>query len=380
MYLRISTAGAIGFAVALSLGAATSGVAQSDTAAARRATRSDSTKRATTTHRRRAADRAGMTSSRRIPVSKDVGMRADTSRKTSTGEVASNIVAVTVFDAEKARVDSMFLADHSRLDDLGKQVTDVSARVNDVSTRVNGVNDQVTGVRRDVDALRTSQMALADSLRLLRQRFNAMRNRSLFNNSGFFVGLGVGANFPNGTLSNIGYDQGLHIEVPIGYRKPGSLLGVQLDLGVQTLDGLNRSMVASNGTTFTSDNPDPRMYSAIGAVTLNFPLGQNHHNEFYLIGGGGLYHFTGYGSQSTLAAQLGEDVISSGTNTSGSTNKWGVTGGAGLQFGLVGPSSIFIESRFTNVFTTRNSNTTLVAGDAGNNLRWVPLMLGISLH
>jgi hypothetical protein len=229
-------------------------------------------------------------------------------------------------------------------------------------------------------------MATADSLRMLRTAFDARRNRSLFGNSGFFVGLATGANFTNGTLNDIGYDTGLNVEVPIGWRKPGSLLGVQLNLGAQTFDGLNnRTLVnTSTGSSFNFYNPDPQVYSAVGALTLNFPLGQNRHNSFYLIGGGGLYHFRHVGGSSTLAAQLGDDVVETGQQTvqtgEKNVNKWGVTGGAGLQFGLIGPSSIFVESRFTNVFTNRNNNTSIVLGDNGKNLRWVPLMVGISLH
>ena len=109
-------------------------------------------------------------------------MRSDTTRQQSGGEVVVGVTqeALTTqlndaMTAERSRVDSMFAADRSRLDDL--------------NTKVNGMNDQIAGVRRDVDALRTSQMALSDSLMRLRTAFNRMRNRSLFNNSGFFVGL-----------------------------------------------------------------------------------------------------------------------------------------------------------------------------------------------
>jgi hypothetical protein len=173
--------------------------------------------------------------------------------------------------------------------------------------------------------------------------------------------------------------------VPIGYRKPGSLLGFQVNLAAQTFDGLNNRFVTStNGTVFAANNPDPRLYSAIAALTLNFPLGQNHKNEIYLIGGGGAYHFTHYGTSSTLAAQLGDDVFdnSSTVTATGTTSvtKWGVTGGAGLQFGLVGPSSIFVESRFTNVFANRANDSSIQLSDAGKNLRWVPLIVGITLH
>jgi len=173
--------------------------------------------------------------------------------------------------------------------------------------------------------------------------------------------------------------------VPIGYRKPGSLLGFQVNLGVQTFDGINNQFITTNtGTTFTANNVDPRLYSAIAALTLNFPLGQNKKNEFYLIGGGGAYHFSHYGTSSTLAGQLGDDVFDNSSTVTAtgksSVTKWGVTGGAGLQFGMIGPSSIFVESRFTNVFANRANDSSIQLGDAGKNLRWVPLMVGISLH
>lgn len=372
MNLRISITGAIGFAAALTLGAATSGVAQDTTRTARDSSAMRNTMRDSTTRRHR------VRSTRHIPLRKETGMRSDTTRQQSGGEVVVGVTqeALTTqlndaMTAERSRVDSMFAADRSRLDDL--------------NTKVNGMNDQIAGVRRDVDALRTSQMALSDSLMRLRTAFNRMRNRSLFNNSGFFVGLAAGANFTNGTLHNIGYDQGLNVEVPIGYRKPGNLLGFQLNLGVQTFDGLNnRFVTTTTGTRFAANNPDPRLYSAIAALTLNFPFSQNKKNEFYLIGGGGVYHFSHYGTSSTLAAQLGDDVFDNSstitaTGTS-SVTKWGVTGGAGLQFGMVGPTSIFVESRFTNVFANRANDSSIQLDDPGKNLRWVPLVVGISLH
>ena len=48
------------------------------------------------------------------------------------------------------------------------------------------------------------------------------RRSDTSNNSGFFVGLGLGANFTNGTLHQIGYDQGLHVE---DHRPHRQLLG-----------------------------------------------------------------------------------------------------------------------------------------------------------
>lgn len=314
------------------------------------------------------------TSTRRIPLRKDFSRtRSDTTRMQSGGEVMLTQRYDSMFSTERSRVDSMLASDRSRIDEL-------NAKVTDLDTKVSGANDAVAGVRRDVDAMKASQLALSDSLNRLRMAFNRSRHGSLFGNSGFSIGLAGGANFTNGTLHTIGYDQGIHVAIPIAYNRPGTMLGLKAEFAMQTFDGLNqgaRTFNTGNGGTITLNayNPDPRIYSAIGMVTLNFPFNARATNKFYVEGGGGAYMFRKFGNNSTLGDVLGENPTTTSSSNKTAT-KFGVTGGAGLEFGLIGPASVFVESRFTNVFADKS---VLTSGDRAN-LRFVPVMLGISLH
>lgn len=367
MSFRLSTGCALGLTVALTLGAATSSRAQTDT------TRQDSTRMRQDSTRMQQDTTRRTTSTRRIPLRKDFSQaRSDTTRMQSGGEVMLTQRYDSMFSTERSRVDSMLANDRTRIDELNTKVTDLD-------TKVSGATEAVAGVRRDVDAMRASQLALSDSLNRLRMAFNRSRNRSLFGNSGFSIGLAGGANFTNGTLHTIGYDQGLNVAIPVAYNRPGTMLGLKAEFAVQTFDGLNvgaRTFDTGNGTiTLNAVNPDPRIYSATGMVTLNFPFNARATNKFYVEGGGGAYMFRKFGNNSALSDVLGESPATT-SSSSKTVTKFGVTGGAGLEFGLVGPASIFVESRFTNVFADKS---VLTSGDRAN-LRFVPVMLGISLH
>ena len=91
-----------------------------------------------------------------------------------------------------------------------------------------------------------------------------------------------------------------------------------------------------------------------------FPFGSSG-SSFYLMGGGGLHHFTDVGSDNGAAIIDGTALSSSGKN---SLTKAGVNGGAGLNFGF-GRAKLFLESRFVSVFTE------------GKNSNYVPIILGV---
>jgi hypothetical protein len=49
----------------------------------------------------------------------------------------------------------------------------------------------------------------------------------------------------------------------------------------------------------------------------------------------------------------------------------------------VGPASLFVESRLVNVVSDRGSNSTAfrnVFGDRGKDVRWVPIVLGVTFR
>jgi hypothetical protein len=107
-------------------------------------------------------------------------------------------------------------------------------------------------------------------------------------------------------------------------------------------------------------------------ITLNLPINAAKSNLVYLMAGGGIYQFHHIGTSSSLA-QLFNNV----DNTPKTETQFGFTGGAGLELHILGPTSLFAQTRFTNV-TADNS---IVAGnDVGKSLRWIPVVVGFQLR
>jgi hypothetical protein len=207
-----------------------------------------------------------------------------------------------------------------------------------------------------------------------------MYGRRLFGTSGFYIGVGGGASMPVSDLKDIGYDNGWNVNVPLGWesnvmRFP---LGVRLTGSYNRLNGGTTSALVTTtdptGTSTTQvatiNNANADVWGANADLTLKFPFNEARSASLYLLGGGGVHYFRNVGG-TILGSRLGQDVITTGTNTSASTNdnvtKWGVNAGGGLEFGG-GPVSFFVESRWVNLFTP------------GRDLRYVPIVAGITLH
>lgn len=317
-------------------------------------------------------------STRRIPVQKDRGFSTSTGTydertglrtRTSAGDV--------MLDAERARIDSLYsaaAADRQRLDS-------VEARTTELNTTVAGIRDSVNAVRTDVNAVRTEltaisarQNAIADSVRRVSQSLYNLRNGSLFNHSGFFVGVGAGANFTSGTFNDLGYGEGLNIAVPFGWHRLGQAIGFRGELGYQTFEG-RANVPFSNGGTTSFSNPDPKVFSAVAMLSLALPINQARTNNFYIMGGGGAYMFRDIGANSTLRDRLTADA-NDGTSPESETNL-GVTAGVGAEFRILGPANFFVQSRYTHLFTEEGTTTSSIGG---SSLRWIPLIAGITLR
>ena len=193
--------------------------------------------------------------------------------------------------------------------------------------------------------------------------------RYLFGNSGFYIGAAAGTAIPYNQFSDLGYDSGFDITVPVGWHRPGRTLGVRATLAY---DQLHADLAGSQGSlpAMRGSAPDPKVYSATVDAVLKFPVGSTAREgrglSLYALGGGGSYLFRGFGGLGELAEVLGPDKI--GTSAK-NIHKWGVQAGAGLEYGL-GPTALFVESRWTNVFTTDSRS--------GNDyLRWIPIGVGV---
>jgi len=345
MRFRRCIVGAIAFSVAFTVSAIK---AEAQTDSTRRA--QDDTTRARST--------------RRIPVQKDrsFSYSNQTRRRESTGEV--------MISPDRARLDSLALAveaDRQRDEALAASTAAVAAKTDALAANLSAVADSLRTVRSDLSTVRgelttvsTRANVLADSLRYLDQRFMRLRNGSIFGNSGFYAGVGTGANFTVSTLNDIGYKEGLNVVVPIGYHKQGTTLGLRGEFGIQTFDGRSPSGAFNN--------PDPKIYSAVGMLTVHLPLNAAKSHNFYLMGGGGAYMFRDIGGTSTLRERLG---ASNSGGTSTNTTKFGVTGGAGLEFHILGAANIFVQTKYTNVFGDAPSAASSL-GNSGKNLSWIP--------
>jgi hypothetical protein len=174
---------------------------------------------------------------------------------------------------------------------------------------------------------------------------------------GFWVGVGGGATVPIGNLHDGGYDTGWNITVPIGWQSASTPWGLRLDL---SYDRLNGGTLAAAPVSVTLS--DANVWSGALDLTLQFPFGSSG-SSFYLMGGGGIHHFTDVGSDNGAAIIDGTALSSSADN---SLTKAGVNGGLGLNFGF-GRAKLFLESRFVSVFTE------------GKNSNYVPIILGFRL-
>ena len=92
--------------------------------------------------------------------------------------------------------------------------------------------------RTELAALTAKVTEVDTRLQNLNDRYNRSRNRSLFGNSGFYVGLGTGVGFTSGTLRNeLGYEGAPQLMGTIGWHKRGSLLGIRTEWSAQRLEG-----------------------------------------------------------------------------------------------------------------------------------------------
>jgi hypothetical protein len=349
MRLQRWTSCAMGLSVALTLSATAVAEAQVDT------TRRD-------------------TSQVRIPVRKGSMGTASTTdgrtgvtRRESAGDVATltilridSLEAVTT--AYKTRLDSLEAALEAANTAANARNTALEARIKSLSDSLTTANTALAALREELNATNTRLSEVDTRLQGLNTRFNNFRHRSLFGNSGFYVGLGTGASYTSGTLRNIGYESAPLLTMPIGWNKPGSMLGLRTEWSLARLEGV------SEGGFF---NPDPTVASGVALATFSFPINSAKTNSFYLMGGGGFYMFRDFGVGSGLADKFsGSDESSGDTET-----KWGVQAGAGLEFHILGATSLFVQSSLTNVAADRGTS-----GEEGRNLRWMPVVIGFQLR
>ena len=302
------------------------------------------------------------TSDQRIPVRKETGT-ATISRRESGGEVTISSATERIDSLEKAanayrqRLNALEAGNAgmvTRSAATDRMIAALSDSLRMVRGELFSSRAELTAMRAELTAANVRTDELADSVQWLNQRLANFRNGSVFGQSGFYVGVGTGTNITTNTLRDLGYASALHVQVPIGWSRRGNLLGIRTEWAIQRLEGRARG-------GFT--NLDPQIYSGVAMLTLDLPLTAAKNTAFYLMGGGGVYQFRNIGATSSLTASFpGID------QTSKSEVKWGLTGGAGLEVHVIGASSLYLQTAFTNVSAE------------GRNLSWMPLNIGVMLR
>jgi opacity protein-like surface antigen len=235
----------------------------------------------------------------------------------------------------------------------------------------------VEAARAAAEKARLDSIAAVEAARRAEQlRLEQLRNRYLFNQSGWYLGLAAGSAMPQDDFDEVGYGSGWNITVPIGYQRLNQALGFRLDLGYSEFGGGTFSPASPLRPVIS--NSDPSVFSASMNLTLRFPFTKSRTSAIYGLGGGGYYQFNDIGFQSGLAGIMGEDPVPGG-EFDNSVGKFGWNVGAGVEFG-VGLAAIFLESRFENVIGKDDDDFTNFYGARSDNVRWVPIILGVKFY
>ena len=316
-------------------------------------------------------------STQRIPIRKESrGEVVLPTRRTRADSIAQ-ARNDSITKADLARNDSIAAAERVRLDSINMRTradsiaqaarTDSLARIEQART------DSISRIEQ----MRNDSIARANAP-VVEQNMPVPRTRRL--PGSFYIGLAAGSNSPSGDIEDLGYDSGLNISVPIGWHNPSSVFGFRVMLGYNQLSGASFTTVGASPVVLS--NPDPKVYSAELNLNMRFPFNERRTSSVYLTGGGGVYMFRNFGRGSALAAYLGNDVLDPDDSANESTiNKWGINGGAGLEFGI-GTSSLFLETRLVNVFAGRDDepNFDSAFGERGTSVRWMPLIIGFTIR
>jgi hypothetical protein len=262
-----------------------------------------------------------VTSSQRIPVRKEAGVQPDTTT-TSTGVVAPD---TTMRDTTMA-------IDTTPVDTTMADTTMADTTMRDTTAAV-------TVPPPTPDTAVTTPVETRTDLGF---------GRGVFGN-GFYIGIGGGGTVPMGDLSDA-YGTGFNVTVPIGWQSMTTPWGVRADLAYNRVKGEVAEF--DDGQVELDDGT---IWSGTLGLTAQWPVGASS-TSFYLVGGGGAYHFRDFGELNASGTEI--------TIEEENVTKFGLNGGLGINF-AVGAADIFVEGRYVSVFTD------------GDNTNYIPIVLGV---
>jgi hypothetical protein len=292
-------------------------------------------------------------------------------------------------DPAQDRADSIANAERMRRDSVDRARTDsinmAAQRERDAAAaRDKARNDSIANIERmrtdSINAANARETARRDSIARADSIAAEQGRMRGFTGSSWHVGLAAGAAAPTGDFKNIGYNSGIDVAVPIEWHRPGSFLGVRIDLGYSQFNANTFRGLGSNPTVLATT--DPKVISAALNLTGNIPLTESRRVSLYALGGAGVYHFRSVGA-TALGGFLGNDVFNNpDPAVDNNVTKLGAQAGGGLKFGI-GRASLFVESRLVNVFADRDENVQFrdfFGDNRSKGLRWVPINLGVTIR
>lgn len=272
--------------------------------------------------------------------------------------------------ADRAQADSISLATQRERDAAAARDR---ARTDSIGNLERMRQDSINAANA-IETARRDSIARADSIAA-----DGGRRRG-FTGSSWHIGLAAGTAAPTGDFKNIGYNSGIDINVPIEWHRPGSFLGMRMDLGYSQFNANTFRGLGSNPTVLSTR--DPKVVSASLNLTGNVPLTASRRVSLYAMGGAGVYHFRSVGA-TALGGFLGNDVFTKpDPSVNNNLTKLGAQAGGGLKFG-VGRTSLFVESRLVNVFADRDENVQFrdfFGDNRSKRLRWVPINVGVTIR
>ncbi|MFL5562439.1 MAG: hypothetical protein ACJ79K_13275 [Gemmatimonadaceae bacterium] len=260
-----------------------------------------------------------MTSSRRIPVRKDAANNNTTSSE-SAGAVAPTPNADSLAAAQ--RQDSIANAERMRQDSIANADR---MRQDSIAAVQRARQDSIANAER----MRQDSIARADSI----ARWNLAHMRRA--GTGLYFQVAGGPSYPKSDFDNA-FDRGFNVTGSVGYHPMTSPVGIRFDVGY---DRFNPT------TSITGTSDKLALWSGLADVTLRIP--KMWAVSPYLLGGGGVAHFSAYNGGNTMTK-----------------GQWNAGGGIGFGLGNV---KLFVESRYMHVATPNTATS------------YVPIVLGISL-
>jgi hypothetical protein len=180
----------------------------------------------------------------------------------------------------------------------------------------------------------------------------------------FTFNIGAGFTNPVGATGSQ-LDMGWNVRGGIGYNF-NSHVGANLNVGLDNM-GINSTTLAGFGV------PGGVVRVLSATVDPIVHLNPHGHTDFYITGGGGLFHwYQNFTAPSTSIVSgfspffgfFNAAVPSQQILSSYSVNKPGVDIGAGVAFGALGHGKFFAEARYDHIYMTNS------------HADWIPVTFG----